>query len=395
MKMKTYFGVSALATFARVLPQAVLTPILLAKDLQYDSIIWTQIVYMVTLTLAEFPSGTLADRFSRKKLYVLSILVFGCAYGVVWFGEGLIIMCVAWAIYALGTALNSSTMDIHFATILRDDERSFKRFFALDHNVVLAATIVSAVATTTLYPLFGAGLYALSIGCFMIAAVYGALALPKTPIVRDTDDDDPPKVIESLRRDPWLIFVILLFALTQLAFTPFFQMWQMVFLDADLDAGWFGPIFIAFQLINIGANAIWARLAHRQRFSFALLAAILAIGVGVLVSDGIWTVLLVVIIPFPLFLYANSLAFSLQSRAPAALMSSMNALMGTASTVGALATLVLCLVGLQITTPGVFLSSSLIVFAVVSAGLLAIAIAQRLTAASDSNALHPVSEAAN
>lgn len=66
--MKTYFGVSALATFARVLPQAVLTPILLAKGLQYDSIIWTQIVYMITLTLAEFPSGLLADRLSRKWL---------------------------------------------------------------------------------------------------------------------------------------------------------------------------------------------------------------------------------------------------------------------------------------------------------------------------------------
>lgn len=378
--MKTYFGVSALATFARVLPQAVLTPILLSKGLQYDSIIWTQIVYMITLTLTEFPSGTLADRFSRKKLYVLSILVFGCAYGIVWLGEGLVTMCIAWMMYAVGTALNSSTMDIHYATILRDDERSFKRFFMLDRNVVLLATIISAAATTTLYPLVGTGIYAVSIGCFVIAAAFGALTLPTTPIIRDSEEA-PPKVLESLRKDRWLVLVVLLFALTQLAFTPFFQMWQMVFLDAHLDAVWFGLIFIGFQLINIAANAAWARLEHRQVLSFILLATVLAIGVGILLSDGVARILLVTLIPFPLFLYANSLAFSLQSRAPAALMSSMNALMGTASTVGAVITLVLCLVGLQITTPGIFLGGSLIFFAVVSAALLATALVRSLAVA--------------
>ncbi|WP_230005285.1 MFS transporter [Microbacterium sp. Bi128] len=381
--MKTYFGVSALATFARVLPQAVLTPILLDKGLQFDSIIWTQIVYMIVLSLAEFPSGTLADRFSRKRLYVLSILVFACAYGIVWLGEGLLTMCLAWGVYALGTALNTSTMDIHYAAVLRDDERSFKRFFMLDHNVILVATIASAVATSVLYPLLGRGLYAVSISFFVIAAAFGSLALPRTPIVRELQEDEAPKFFASLRRDPWLVFVMLLFALTQLAFTPFFQMWQMVFLDAKLDADWFGLIFIAFQFINVASNAVWARLEHSDFLSFAALATVFAIGSAVPFSGESWTILLVTMIPFPLFLYANSLAFALQSRAPAALMSSMNALMGTASTAGAIATLGLCLIGLNVTEPRVLLSGSLMFFAVASSGLLALAIARRGSATSE------------
>lgn len=379
MRIKSYFGVSSLATFARVLPQAVLTPILLSKGLHYDSIIWTQIVYMIALTLFEFPSGLLADRFSRKKLYVLSVVVIGGAYGIVWFGEGLAVMCVAWAIYAAGTALSSSTMDIHYALILRDDEPSFRRFFALDRNVILAATIISALTTSVLYPLIGIGVYAVSIVSFAIAAAYGAFALPKTPIVRESQEEAPPRVLDALRRDSWLVLAMLLFALTQLAFTPFFQMWQMVFLDVGLDPRWFGVIFIAFQLINIASNVAWARLRHRQSVSFGLLVALLALGAGILVAGGGWTILLVALIPFPLFLYSNSLVFSLQSRAPEALMSSMNSLMGTASTVGAIFALSVSLVGLQVTAPSMILGGSLITFGVLSMGLLAVAIRQKFT----------------
>ncbi len=123
--------------------------------------------------------------------------------------------------------------------------------------MILAATIISALTTSVLYPLIGIGVYAVSIVSFAIAAAYGAFALPKTPIVRESQEEAPLRVLDALRRDSWLVLAMLLFALTQLAFTPFFQMWQMVFLDVGLDPSWFGVIFIAFQLINIASNVAW------------------------------------------------------------------------------------------------------------------------------------------
>jgi len=370
VRMSAYFGVSAGFTIGRVLPQAVLTPILLEKGLQFDTIIWTQLIYMVVLTVTQFPAGLLADRYSRKRLYVLSILVVGVAYSIIWCGDGLAAMCSAWAVYAVGMALNGSTMDIHFATLLREDDQAFRRFFVVDRNVVLCATIASASATTVLYPLVASDVYVLSVALFVGSAVWGAFCLPETAVVRRSRMEPPPRLLASLREDRYIVSAVLLVALTQLAFTPFFQMWQMVFLDSGLTAAWFGLIFVLFQCVNIAANAAWRRLPHRTWMSPALLCLIALIGCGIVAFDSLIRVLLVVILPFPLFLYSNSLVFSLQTRAPAALLSSMNALMGTGNTIGAFLMLGLSLLGLQVFTPGMLLGISLIVCAVASVALL-------------------------
>lgn len=67
-----YFLSNFLVTVAYSMPHSILTVILLAKGLTLSQIWLIQSAYSIAIVLFEFPSGLLADNYSRKNLYSLS-----------------------------------------------------------------------------------------------------------------------------------------------------------------------------------------------------------------------------------------------------------------------------------------------------------------------------------
>lgn len=67
-----YFLSNFLVTVAYSMLHSILTVILLAKGLTLSQILLIQSAYSIAIVLFEFPSGLLADNYSRKNLYSLS-----------------------------------------------------------------------------------------------------------------------------------------------------------------------------------------------------------------------------------------------------------------------------------------------------------------------------------
>ncbi len=65
--INVYFISNFLMNFGRVIPHAVLTILLLSKGVSIIDIATIQSAYMLAIMLFEFPSGVLADTYSRKK----------------------------------------------------------------------------------------------------------------------------------------------------------------------------------------------------------------------------------------------------------------------------------------------------------------------------------------
>jgi MFS family permease len=371
--------VSGIATFGRALPQAVLTPLLIARGLTYDGVIATQIVYMVVLSAAEFPSGLIADRVSRRNLYVASIGATALAYALVWFGTGLIVMMFAWAAYALGSALTTSTLDIHFAQLLRHDEPAFKRFFSKDRSIILVATMVGAFASSLLYPALGGGIYGVSLAAFAVAFIGGLLLLPLARSVhapaksagdRGTEKQAAARgFLRTVRRDPRILRVILLGALTQVGLTPFFQLWQIVALEAHVAPSLFGAFFILSQVMSLLANVAFRHMTPSPLCTLGLLGLVATVGIAGLVTSKFSDVLLLCVLPFPLFLYGTQLEFTLQTIAPSGAMSSVVSFFGTASTVMSLLVLGALYWSLHSLPADLVLWCSVLCFAAASAAL--------------------------
>ncbi|CCF03407.1 Facilitator superfamily protein [Streptococcus macedonicus ACA-DC 198] len=69
-----YLLANFLVTVAYSMPHLILTVILLSKGLSLLQILIVQSAYSIAIVLFEFPSGLIADNYSRKNIYSLSKL---------------------------------------------------------------------------------------------------------------------------------------------------------------------------------------------------------------------------------------------------------------------------------------------------------------------------------
>lgn len=69
-----YLLANFLVTVAYSIPHSILTVILLSKGLSLSQILIVQSAYSIAIVLFEFPSGLIADNYSRKNIYSLSKL---------------------------------------------------------------------------------------------------------------------------------------------------------------------------------------------------------------------------------------------------------------------------------------------------------------------------------
>ncbi|MFE4198397.1 MFS transporter [Paenarthrobacter sp. NPDC056912] len=380
-QIRSYFSVNAIQNFGRVLPQAILTPVLVGKGLDFSEIILVQIAFTIATLLFEFPFGILADRTSKTLVYILSIALTLSSYTVVFLGAGFWVMCIAWVIYGASAAAQSSTLDYYFAERLRSDERALKRFYSSDQNVMLATSIMAALCSTFLYGQFGEKIYLISAFFFVLSIVLGIAFLP-----RDTSPEKNDEISENnasnfraelsdgLRfalKDSRILLAVLLLAITEFAVNPFFHLWQMILLDSRFNPSIFGLFFVAFQVVNVLANYIFSRFHRHQWHNYVALGLLLLIGiVSAIIEDAAVLAAALLILPLPLFIYLGSLHTTLQSAIPSRVMSTIGSLSGTVTAVAGLLSLGLASLLMSFVSAQVTMGASLVLFSVVSAALM-------------------------
>ena len=68
--IKIFYLATTLTTLAASLPHAVLTVLLFAKGLSLTQIMLIQATYSLVILVSEYPSGLLADLYSKKVLFL-------------------------------------------------------------------------------------------------------------------------------------------------------------------------------------------------------------------------------------------------------------------------------------------------------------------------------------
>ena len=83
-------------TIAVSLPHSVLTILLLNKGLSLSQIMLIQVGYSLAIILIEYPSGILADIYSRKLIFILSKLFLIMLFIIVFLSNNFILLFIAW-----------------------------------------------------------------------------------------------------------------------------------------------------------------------------------------------------------------------------------------------------------------------------------------------------------
>lgn len=383
-----YLTAGGLVAAATAVPHAILTPLLLSKGLTLSDIAFIQAVYSAVVLVTEYPSGVLADRLPRRRLFVVSkvlligffIMVIACS-GLTW-------LTVAWALYGVSSALDSGTIDsdltVHLRRRLGDGApTALSRLTRWSSQTNFAAMLIASAVGSLAYFVIGFSAYWISVGLTVLAVVtvllwfrvpdgrvhghsaaHGAASFGpcpavqgKTPTTSSTGGPATPGWVTTTMRsvrsqvlDGWrelrssvaLRRFISLAIVGQVFFQAHFQFWQAFSLAKGLPETSLPVLYILFQVIGIVAGfvPVHTMRARPSRQGIAFLhALIVALAISLVAASGIWS-----FVPYFFFVAGfsvllNFCTYSLRRFISEENMSAMTSFSSSASRLGAIAAL--------------------------------------------------------
>ncbi|MFP3766726.1 MFS transporter [Streptococcus sp. TATVAM-FAB35] len=254
-----------LVSVAYSLPHSILTVILLAKGLSLSQILIIQSAYSIAIVLFEFPSGLLADNYSRKNLYSLSKLFLIIMFLVVLFSNQFYLIFAAWFCYGIATALDSGTLDAYIINQLKlaHREAELRKFLALSNRLEIVGLLLGSSLGGILYHFIGINIYVLGT-VFLVASTLISFFFFKETTKSDSLQDSHVMVLKKqitdsfkeLRKQPRLSLILIFDFLTQIFFQTHFQLWQSFFLSKGIDSQYFPFFYITFQVITLFSYSI-------------------------------------------------------------------------------------------------------------------------------------------
>ncbi|MCO4604949.1 hypothetical protein Si049_00925 [Streptococcus infantarius subsp. infantarius] len=254
-----------LVSVAYSLPHSILTVILLAKGLSLSQILIIQSAYSIAIVLFEFPSGLLADNYSRKNLYSLSKLFLIIMFVIVLFSNQFYLIFAAWFCYGIAAALDSGTLDAYIINQLKlaHHGAELRKFLALSNRLEIVGLLLGSSLGGILYHFIGINIYVLGT-VFLAASTLISFFFFKETTKSDSLQDSHVMVLKKqitdsfkeLRKQPRLSLILIFDFLTQIFFQTHFQLWQSFFLSKGIDSQYFPFFYITFQVITLFSYSI-------------------------------------------------------------------------------------------------------------------------------------------
>lgn len=254
-----------LVSVAYSLPHSILTVILLAKGLSLSQILIIQSAYSIAIVLFEFPSGLLADNYSRKNLYSLSKLFLIIMFLIVLFSNQFYLIFAAWFCYGIAAALDSGTLDAYIINQLKlaHHGAELRKFLALSKRLEIVGLLLGSSLGGILYHFIGINIYVLGT-VFLAASTLISFFFFKETTKSDSLQDSHVMLLKKqitdsfkeLRKQPRLSLILIFDFLTQIFFQTHFQLWQSFFLSKGIDSQYFPFFYITFQVITLFSYSI-------------------------------------------------------------------------------------------------------------------------------------------
>ncbi|ONI45953.1 hypothetical protein AN642_01060 [Epulopiscium sp. SCG-B10WGA-EpuloA2] len=277
--IKVYYTNIILATIAKTMPHAILTILLLSKGVSISEIAFIQALFNVAMVICEFPSGMMSDLYSRKKVYIISLITLMVSYIIIVSFEGVVYMSVAWVVYGISTALATGTLDAEIINQLKEKDGDLQKFFKNSNQISLAISILSVSIGSLLYYQVAEKIYLISILLIFVNIFFVQLFFVENKV---NHANNKPKLathikesFTEVKNNPTLLWFILLFGGLQFFIQTHFHLWQALFLEKGIKEERFFIYYIIFQVLMILSYKVKVEKINLMHLSMLVLMAIL------------------------------------------------------------------------------------------------------------------------
>ncbi|WP_240703051.1 MFS transporter [Cohnella luojiensis] len=264
------------------------------RGMTIQKVVFTEIIYALTIVLLEVPTGIMADKWGRKRMLVLSAIL-GCS-------EFLILLFAtefwhfATVVFLAGISRASSSGSenalLYDTLALQGKAASFEKQLGRLNACDFGSAMLAALCGSLLASKFNLELnYWISLGSALIALLL-SISLIEPPEAagdasdEDEDEDDVPfkrYVTESLRFfrvNPGVRLIVLSGMITGAAMGYIYEFWQLYANRLEVPIIFFGVLSAAIMLLQLPGNLLAHLLIRRFSYRTLIFIVITVIAIG-------------------------------------------------------------------------------------------------------------------
>lgn len=346
---KVYLIADFFWNIGRTLPHAILTIYLLSIGITLSQIAILQMAYMIIVIVFEFPSGILCDYFSRKKIYIISLVLILISYLVIGLSkQSFLLILFAYCLYGLSSAFKSGSIENDVVLELRALKADLKTFSVISSYVSTISSIIGAFIGSILYQYMNNNVYIIAIFLFFIS-IFIILFFRDKLSCQDVHFNalNTNDIFSDIKLGCKLFFnneilrkIIILFSITSFFIQPLFQYWQVLYEIKNIPIYYFGYVYIIFQVCNIVGSYLYKKISNNIRvYRFTLVFIMILSCISCLFFEKI-----VFFVTFPLiiilfYIYCQYLDVILKEKSPAEYISTYSSLVSAILNVTSVITL--------------------------------------------------------
>lgn len=325
----------------RTLPHAILTIFLLDSGMSLVQVTYIQIIFMFTVFILEIPSGYIGDHWSRKNLYMISILLILASYLLIYFWhDNFYMLIIAWIFYGASSAMNSGTLDNEIINQMKFKNLDIKKMIIYSSYTVSISSMTGALLGSFLYLYIHQSIYIISLVFFVLSFL---LSLPfkstQTFKKKSKVIDKKTSFIYDLKnviKDPIIQNFMIIFFLMSFFLQPYYQYWQVLFDNKGVSIGLFGLMYIVFQFASILGNYLYDKINYKEIYTLIILFLLFVLSTFGFYLENIYIFIGIFITMLVLFtVYFQHINFELKKYSKEDNISTITSFTGTSNNLGA------------------------------------------------------------
>jgi MFS family permease len=250
------------------------------RGMSIQMVVYTEIIFAITVVLLEVPTGILADKWSRKNMIVLEVFLEFCMFFILVFATEFWHFAVAILLAGIGRSAGSGSENalLYDSLLLNGKEQSFEKYLGRMNVFTFIAAIIAALCGSFLASRFGFELnYWISLASMLIALCLSLMLVE--PAVKSNTDAQSIEFKEYItasllffRKNHGVSLVVLSGMVTGAALSFIYEFWQLYLEKLDIPVVYFGLFSAGFMLLGLPGNM----LAHvlKSRFSYRTMLSV-------------------------------------------------------------------------------------------------------------------------
>jgi len=258
------------------------------RGMNVQMVVYTEIIYALTVTLCEVPSGILADKFGRKRLLTINGILSVAELTILLFANSFWHFAFAVFLAGIGKALSSGSENalLYDSLIAEGKQGDFEKLLGRISTIDFIGSVLAALSGGVLANAVGYEFNYIVSVFSMCAAFLITLSLKEPPILTKPENEMPgvlqyaKQAFIVFKQNPLVFIYCLTGAFLSACMIYLDEFWQIILENIEFPIMLFGLVGAAATMLRIPGNLFAYKLKERVAYKHILSCVICVCIIG-------------------------------------------------------------------------------------------------------------------